>query len=187
MSVKDSITTQTCELSQEKFNDFLALYPVPSEYHVILPKSNQTIFDAPLGYVGLYTHSFSLSNLRLPLTEFFCELMDVSPLSTSSEGSLICVELVITRIEGWHKRFFYVQDSILPAKYPQLLSEQNKLDLKSFKDKLPSNIEENLMFQPTTCDHGEWQSFLPKEPSPGFGTGSPSVLVSTEPLKANEE
>ncbi|GJZ93565.1 hypothetical protein Tco_0665630, partial [Tanacetum coccineum] len=30
-------------------------------------------------------------------------------------------------------------------------------------------------------------SFLPKEPSPGFGTGSPSVLVSTEPLKANEE
>ncbi|GJX30085.1 hypothetical protein Tco_0238164 [Tanacetum coccineum] len=38
-----------CELSQEEFNEFLALYPVPSEYHVILPKSNQTIFDAPPG------------------------------------------------------------------------------------------------------------------------------------------
>ncbi|GJZ79868.1 retrovirus-related pol polyprotein from transposon TNT 1-94 [Tanacetum coccineum] len=33
----------------------------------------QTIFDALPGYVGLYTHSFSLANLRLPLTEFFCE------------------------------------------------------------------------------------------------------------------
>ncbi|GKG02671.1 hypothetical protein Tco_0310307, partial [Tanacetum coccineum] len=29
--------------------------------------------------------------------------------------------------------------------------------------------------------------FLPKEPSTGFGTGSPSVSVNTKPLKANEE
>ncbi|GKB42713.1 hypothetical protein Tco_0887655, partial [Tanacetum coccineum] len=77
----------------EEFNDFPALYPVPSEYCVILPKSNQTVFDALPGYAGLYTHSFSLANLRLPLTEFFCELMVVSPLSNSSEGSLICVEM----------------------------------------------------------------------------------------------
>nr|GEW75510.1 hypothetical protein [Tanacetum cinerariifolium] len=48
MSVKDSITTQTCKLLQGEFNDFLALYPVPSEYHVILPKSNQTVFNVPL-------------------------------------------------------------------------------------------------------------------------------------------
>nr|GFB20858.1 hypothetical protein [Tanacetum cinerariifolium] len=51
------------------------------------------------------------------------------------------------RIEGWHERFFYVRDPIISAKYPQLLSEQNKLYLKSFKDKLPPNIEENAMFQ----------------------------------------
>nr|GEW74943.1 hypothetical protein [Tanacetum cinerariifolium] len=30
-------------------------------------------------------------------------------------------------------------------------------------------------------------TFLPKEPSLSFGTGSPSVLVNTKPLKANEE
>ncbi|GJW25773.1 hypothetical protein Tco_0039584 [Tanacetum coccineum] len=65
--------------------------------------------------------------------------MVVSPLSTSSEVSLICVEL----LSGW----CLLKYSIIPAKYPQLLSEQNKLDLKSFKDKLPSNIEENPMFQ----------------------------------------
>ncbi|GJT00600.1 hypothetical protein Tco_0821769 [Tanacetum coccineum] len=97
-------------------------------------------------YVGLYTHSFSLANLRLPLTEFSVKfsnisrfiylgltllvvsssplllscarLMVVSPLSTSSEGSSICVEL---------------------------------------------------------------------DPSPGFGIGSPSVSVNTEPMKADEE
>ncbi|GKF82732.1 hypothetical protein Tco_0244388, partial [Tanacetum coccineum] len=76
MSVKDSITTQTCELSQEEFNDFLAHYLIPSKDHVNLPKSNQTIFEAPPGYVGLYTQSFSLANLRLPLTEFFCEVLE---------------------------------------------------------------------------------------------------------------
>nr|GEX50074.1 hypothetical protein [Tanacetum cinerariifolium] len=127
---------------------------------------------------------------------------------------------VITRIEGWYEQFFYVQDSIIPAKYPQLLSEQIKLDSKSFKDKLPPNIEENPMFQhlsryPTlrifpnpilflaglkplwehemafrnfiyTKDDKDL-TFLHKEPSLGFGTGSPSVSVNTEPLKANEE
>ncbi|GKG37137.1 hypothetical protein Tco_0447310, partial [Tanacetum coccineum] len=30
-------------------------------------------------------------------------------------------------------------------------------------------------------------SFFPKEPSPGFGTGSQSVLVNMEPLRADEE
>ncbi|GJT82502.1 hypothetical protein Tco_1056844 [Tanacetum coccineum] len=54
---------------------------------------------------------------------------------------------VITHIEGWHYRFFSVQDSIIPAKYSQFLSEQNKLDTNSFKDKLPLNIEENPIFQ----------------------------------------
>ncbi|GKD36180.1 hypothetical protein Tco_1251689, partial [Tanacetum coccineum] len=82
-----------------------------------------------------------------PLLLSCARLMVVSPLSTSSKGSSICVELVVTRIEGWHERFFYVQDSIIRAKYLQLLSEQNKLDSKSFKDKLPPNIEENSMFQ----------------------------------------
>nr|GEU72495.1 hypothetical protein [Tanacetum cinerariifolium] len=79
MSVKDFITNQTCKLSQEDFNDFLSLYPVPSEYHVILPKSNLTIFYAPPRYVGLYTHSFYLINLRLPLTEFFYEVGSSRP------------------------------------------------------------------------------------------------------------
>ncbi|GJS66821.1 hypothetical protein Tco_0390233 [Tanacetum coccineum] len=50
MSAKDFIAIQTCELSEEEFNEFLALYSIPSSYHVILPKSNQTILDAPPRY-----------------------------------------------------------------------------------------------------------------------------------------
>ncbi|GJW29236.1 hypothetical protein Tco_0046111 [Tanacetum coccineum] len=180
MSAKDSIATQTCELSKEEFNDFLTLYPIPSEYRVILPKSNQTIFDAPPGYVGLYTHSFSLANLRLPLTEFFCEVLEYFQ----------------------HEQFFYVQDSIIPSKYLQLLSKQNKLDSKSLKDKLPpiglKSSWEHGQQRPAILvemafknfiytEDDEDLLFLPKEPSSGLDTGSPSISVNREPLKADKE
>ncbi|GJR50803.1 hypothetical protein Tco_1401324 [Tanacetum coccineum] len=207
MSAKDSIATQTYELSKEEFNDFLTLCPIPSEYRVILPKSNQTNFDAPPGFIYL-----GLTLLVVPSSPLLlscARLMVVSPLSTSFE------------------------DSIIPAKYSQLLSKQNKLDSKSFKDNLPLNIEENPMFQrlgrypasvrvfpdpiiflaglKPSWEHGQQQpaimaggkemafrnfiyveddedlSFLPKEPSSGFGTGSPFALVNTKPLKADEE
>ncbi|GJV99278.1 hypothetical protein Tco_1554530 [Tanacetum coccineum] len=127
MSAKDTIAVHRCGLLAKELNEFLSSYPIPSDYDVILPTSTQTIFDAPPSYVGLYTHSFSLANLRLPLTDFFCE--------------------VITRIEGWHERFFFVQDSIISSKYPQLLLDENMLNLKSFKDKFPLNIDENPYFQ----------------------------------------
>ncbi|GJV93248.1 hypothetical protein Tco_1541061 [Tanacetum coccineum] len=107
-----------CVLSAKELNQFLSLYPIPSEYDVILPTSTQTIFDAPPGYVGL-------SEKHIP---------NLLP-------------KVITRIEGWHERFFFVQDSIISSKYPQLLLDENKLNLKSFKDKLPPNIDENPYFQ----------------------------------------
>ncbi|GJU60491.1 hypothetical protein Tco_1238257 [Tanacetum coccineum] len=81
LSAKDTITMQRCGLSAKELNEFLSSYPIPSEYDVILPTSTQTIFDAPPGYVGLYTHSFSLANLWLPLTDFFCEVLQdaISP------------------------------------------------------------------------------------------------------------
>ncbi|GKD10969.1 hypothetical protein Tco_1190654 [Tanacetum coccineum] len=245
MSAKDSITTQTSELSQEEFNDFLTLFHVPSEYCVILPKSNQTVFDAPPGYVELYTHSFSLANLRLPLTEFFYEVLKYFQVHILRLNPFGCAKLttfvVMCKAYGCEpsvdlfRGFFNLcrADSIIPAKYPQLFSEQNKLDLKSFIDKLPPNNEENPMFQclsryPTSVrvfpdpilflaglkpswEHGQQRpaimaggkemafrnfiyteddedlAFLPKEPSPNFGVGSPSISVNTEPLKANEE
>ncbi|GJW76739.1 hypothetical protein Tco_0138421 [Tanacetum coccineum] len=151
---------QTCDLSEEEFNDFLALYTIPLAYHVILPKSNQIVFDAPPGYVRLYTHSFSLANLRLPLTEFFCEALEYFHIHISRLNLFGCAKLttfvvmckaygceptvelfrgffnlrrggkwltfakrpekhiphlfskVITRIEGWKGRFFYIPPNI---------------------------------------------------------------------------
>ncbi|GJZ57415.1 hypothetical protein Tco_0612909 [Tanacetum coccineum] len=88
-------------------------------------------------------------------------------------------------------------DSIISSKYLQLLLDENKLDSKSFKDKLPPNIDENLYFQrlgryPTSVrvfddrilflaglkpswEFGQQRPAIivgDKEPSPGFGIGS---------------
>ncbi|GKD97056.1 hypothetical protein Tco_1380953 [Tanacetum coccineum] len=195
MSAKDTIVVQRCGLSAKELNEFLSSYPIPSKYDVILPTSTQTIFDAPPGYVGLYTHSFSLTNLKLPLTDFFCEVLQYFKVHISMFNPFGCAKLtnfiimckaygcepsvdlfrgffnlcragswltfqkrsekhipnllpkVITRIEGWHGRFFFVKDSIISSKYPQLLLDENNLDSKSFKDKLPLNIDENPYFQ----------------------------------------
>ncbi|GKD76757.1 hypothetical protein Tco_1339378, partial [Tanacetum coccineum] len=49
MGAEDIIRTQTCVLTKEELSNFLTTYPVPSEYKVMLPKRNQTIFDAPDG------------------------------------------------------------------------------------------------------------------------------------------
>ncbi|GJV78424.1 hypothetical protein Tco_1510008 [Tanacetum coccineum] len=54
---------------------------------------------------------------------------------------------VITRIEGWKGQFFFIQNSVVPAEYSQLFSKDNRWDTKTYKDKLPPNIEENPMFQ----------------------------------------
>ncbi|GKA88099.1 hypothetical protein Tco_0809863 [Tanacetum coccineum] len=118
------------------------------------------------------------------------------------------------------------------SSYP-IPSDENKLDSKFFKDKLPQNIDENPYFQrlgryltsvrvfddpilflaglkpswefgqqqPTISVGGKEMpsrtfiyteddddlSFLPKEPSLGFGIGSPSASVNMEPPKDVEE
>nr|GEV32178.1 putative ribonuclease H-like domain-containing protein [Tanacetum cinerariifolium] len=57
--------------------------PKRGEVKVILPKRSQTILDASLGYVGLYTHHFSLSNLRLPIHPFIYKVLNYFKVHTS--------------------------------------------------------------------------------------------------------
>ncbi|GJW66370.1 hypothetical protein Tco_0120794 [Tanacetum coccineum] len=60
----------TFELKGETFE------PERRDTRVILLKKSETIYDAPLGFVGLYTHYFSLSNLILPIPSFICDVLN---------------------------------------------------------------------------------------------------------------
>ncbi|GKC70648.1 hypothetical protein Tco_1116531 [Tanacetum coccineum] len=93
ISAKDTIAVQRYGLLARDLNEFLSSYPIPSKYDVILPISTQTIFDAPPGYVGLYTHSFSLANLMLPLTDFFCEVLQYFKVYISRLNPFGCAKL----------------------------------------------------------------------------------------------
>ncbi|GJY25167.1 hypothetical protein Tco_0399893 [Tanacetum coccineum] len=190
MSAKDSITTQTCELSLGEFNDFLTLYPIPSEYHVILPKSNQTVFDAPLRYVRLHTHSFSLANLRLPFIKFFCEVLEYFQVHISRLNPFGCAKLntfvVMCKAYGCEPsvdlfRGFF---NLCQASKWLTFAKRTEKHIPNLLPKVITRIEGwNIIY---TKDN-EDLAFLPKDPSSGFRTGSLSVSGNTEPLKANEE
>ncbi|GJW60332.1 hypothetical protein Tco_0109667 [Tanacetum coccineum] len=152
MSAKDTIVVQCCGLSAKELNEFLSFYPIPSEYDVIFPKSTKTIFDAPPGYVGLYTHSFSLANLRLPLTGFFCEVLQYFKVHISRLNPFGCAKLTTFIIMC---KAYGCEPSI------DLFREM------AFKNFIYTEDDDDL-------------AFLPKEPSLGFGTGSPSASVNTE-------
>nr|GEU54317.1 retrotransposon protein, putative, Ty1-copia subclass [Tanacetum cinerariifolium] len=105
MSAKNALAIQRCELSRKELNEFLSSYSIPSEYRVILPILTQTILDALLGYIGLYTHCFSLANLRLTLNDFFCEAYDCEPFV-----ELFCGFFNLCKAEMSFRNFIYIED-----------------------------------------------------------------------------
>nr|GEV40288.1 putative ribonuclease H-like domain-containing protein [Tanacetum cinerariifolium] len=184
--------------SKEEFIDILTLYPIPSKYRVILPKYNQTIFDAPPGFIYL---GFVPSS---PLMLSSARIMVVSPLLTSLKGSLTCVELingllfpnglekhipnllpkVITRIEGWNE-----------CKRPAIMVGGKGIYLSCFFLHFPFSLIHDLLFLLAEMafknfiytEDDEDLSFLPKEPSLDFDTISIYVSVNMEPLKVEKE
>ncbi|GJR09767.1 hypothetical protein Tco_0792419 [Tanacetum coccineum] len=226
MSAKNILRIQTCTLTKDELSQFITAYSIPSEYKVLLPKSNQTIYDAPDEFVGLYTHSFTLANLKLLLLKFLCDVLEyfyvhVSRLNPFGYAKLTTFLVMCKAYD----------DSIVPSDYPELLSKDNRWDKKTFKDKLPPSIHENPFYQrlgrhhvnirtfsdsilflaglKRSWEHGQqWPvifvgrkdfrnfmyteddedlSFLLREPSLGFRTGSLSTLTNNEPLLLEAE
>ncbi|GJV36996.1 hypothetical protein Tco_1409473 [Tanacetum coccineum] len=124
MNSKDTIRVQTCKLTNEEFTQFLSLYPIPSKYHVMLPKRNQTIFNVPDG-----------------LNPFGCAKLTMFIIMCKVYGCEPSVDL----FRGFFNSF--PGDFVVPANCLVLLSKDNRWDTKYFGDKLPDKIYENPSFQ----------------------------------------
>nr|GEV54977.1 putative transposase (putative), gypsy type [Tanacetum cinerariifolium] len=159
MSTKDTIAVQRCGLSAKELNEFLSFYSIPSEYDVIFPTYTQTTFEAPPGYVGLCTHSFSLSNLRLPLIDFLCEVFQYFKVHIFRLNPFGC------------------------AKLTTFIIMRKAYGCKPFVDLFREMAFRNFIYIKDDDD----LAFLPKDLSSGFVTGSPSALVNTELSKDVEE
>ncbi|GJT13347.1 hypothetical protein Tco_0860389 [Tanacetum coccineum] len=158
-------------LQKNKLSLFLTAYGIPFEYWVMLPKSNQTICDAPDRFVSLYTHSFSVANLRLPLLIFFCDVLEyfhvhVSMLNPFGYAKLTTFAVMCKTYGGepmveLFRGFFNLypggqwltfskrqeKDFIVPSESLELLLKDNRWDKRSFKDKIPPSIHENPLYQ----------------------------------------
>ncbi|GJV85188.1 ribonuclease H-like domain-containing protein [Tanacetum coccineum] len=157
MSAKNIIRTQTWILTKEELSEFLSIYPVPSKYKVMLPKRNQTIFGPQMG--TLYFH-VNLSRLN----PFGCAKLTTFVVMCKAYGCEPSMELF--------RGFF----NLFPGGW--------KADSSLFKTPLCLSIVQS--FCPNIIGD-EDLSFLPKEPSLGFGIGSPSVSINNEAPLAEVE
>nr|GEX09106.1 hypothetical protein [Tanacetum cinerariifolium] len=217
MSAKNALAIQRCEFSCKELDEFLSSYSIPSEYRVILPTPTQTILDAPPGL-----NPFGCSKLTTFIV--MCKVYDCEPsvelfrgfFNLCKAGSWLTfqkrskkhipslLDRVITHIKGWHQRSFFIQDTIVPSKFPRLLKE-NMLDVKSFKDKLHSaglqSSWEHGQQRPAIfvsskemsfknfiyIEDDEDLTFLPNDFSLGFNIGTSSESINTEHVRYKEE
>nr|GEV34121.1 hypothetical protein [Tanacetum cinerariifolium] len=121
----------------------------------------QTILDAHPGYIGLYTHCFSLANLRLPFNDLFCDVLQyfkvyisrLNPFGCSKLTTFIvmCKEYDCEPFVELFCGFFNL------CKAGSWLTFQKRSEkhipsllarvITRIEDKLPSIIEQNSQFQ----------------------------------------
>ncbi|GKC23561.1 hypothetical protein Tco_1025711 [Tanacetum coccineum] len=113
---------------------------------------------------GLYTHFFILSNLRIPLPEFFFEVLNyfkmhiscfnpfgLSKLTTfavmcKAYNSKPSLDLLRAFLNLGPTGNWLTLSNRVPSKYLELLLEDNKLDKKSFKDVIPQHVQDNPVY-----------------------------------------
>ncbi|GJS84056.1 hypothetical protein Tco_0750597 [Tanacetum coccineum] len=156
---------QMCTLRKNELCQFLTAYGIHPEYKDMLPKSNQTIYDAPNNFVGLYTHSFSLVNLGLLLLKYFYDVLEyfcihVSRLNPFGFAKLTNFAVMCKAYGGkptikLFRGFFnlypggqWMNFAKRPEKdVPNVLHKDNRWDKRSFKDIIPPLIHENPLYQ----------------------------------------
>ncbi|GJR44107.1 hypothetical protein Tco_1312210 [Tanacetum coccineum] len=192
-SVKNALAIQRCELSRKELDEFLSFYLIPSQYRVILPTPTQTILDAPPRYIGLYTHFFSFANLRLPLNDFFCEVLQYFKVYISRINPFGCSKLTTFNVMckaydcepsvELFRGFF----NLCKAGSWLTFQKRSKKHIPSLLAKVITRIKEMSFRNFIYTEDDEDLTFLPKDFSPGFNIGSPYVSINTEPVRADEK
>ncbi|GKC64849.1 hypothetical protein Tco_1097447, partial [Tanacetum coccineum] len=99
-------------------------------------------------------------------------------LTLSNKGEADVLKAILkpcTHIQGWKGNFFYIEEKIIPRKYPELLLEDNKLENPSKMSSLTMAFR-NFMIEEI---NGEFV-FLQKETTDYTRACSPSVSINTE-------
>ncbi|GJW45177.1 hypothetical protein Tco_0073976 [Tanacetum coccineum] len=190
MSSKDSIAIQTCELSEEEFNDFLALYHIPSEYGVMLPKSNQTIFDAPNRYSSIVPAEYP--QLLLEHNKWDSKsYKDKLPPNIKENPMFQHLSRYPTSVRVFRDPILFLASDVLLCSVPDRVEFRASLKPSwEYGQQQPAIIvggNEMAFRNFIYAENEEDLSFLPNERSLGFGIGSPSASVNTKPPNVDAE
>ncbi|GJS78954.1 hypothetical protein Tco_0728835, partial [Tanacetum coccineum] len=128
-TLRASITSLKCVLTQEHLDAICAKYFVPEEVHPQLPSSDATMHERPTGKVGMYTRFFDYANYRIPFSTFFVSILThfrilFSQLSvfgsakfgfTKRPNAHACYSKNLDYVKNWNDHFFWVDEFVVPA------------------------------------------------------------------------
>nr|GEV86369.1 transposase (putative), gypsy type [Tanacetum cinerariifolium] len=63
------------KLTQKVLDALCTKYHIPACVHPTLPGPNQSILQSPDGQIGVYTQFFDFANYRIPLSQFFVDIL----------------------------------------------------------------------------------------------------------------
>ncbi|GJU49701.1 hypothetical protein Tco_1219256 [Tanacetum coccineum] len=155
---------------------FLENYPIPPEYKVMVPKRNQTIFDAPNGgFFNLFPGDSIIpagcprllsKDNRWDTKSFGDKLPD----KIHENPFFQCLGRYPTSVRVFPDPILFMVGLKSSWEHgqqrPAIIVGRQEMAFKNF---IYAETDEDI-------------SFLPKKPSLDFGTGSSSVLINTDPL-----
>ncbi|GKD96027.1 hypothetical protein Tco_1379924 [Tanacetum coccineum] len=170
----DQVRCYLCPSSIEWDTEKSVGLRVANSHTVMLPQSNQAIYDALDRFSGLYIHSFSLANLILPLLKLFCDVLKyfrvyLSRLNPYGYAKFITFAIMYKAYGDepsidLFRGFFNLYSGgewLTFAKRPKadVPTILKKWDKRSFKDKIHLSISETLMYQHVARHPANVQSF----------------------------
>ncbi|GKC45079.1 hypothetical protein Tco_1062801 [Tanacetum coccineum] len=136
--MKSSLTQSALDALCEKFH-------IPRTVHTELPGRNQRIRNSPTSKIGVYTRFFDFSNYRIPLSQFFVDILEYFQINLSQLSVITAAKVshfeILCRVHGfvptvgnfhllkhWNDSFFWVDSSAFLLSIPWHNNETLKKD-----------------------------------------------------------
>ncbi|GJV57487.1 hypothetical protein Tco_1458492, partial [Tanacetum coccineum] len=127
IQLEDAVST----ISGEYLLEFTLEYGIPEGLHPKVPGLEETIVDFPEGKIGVYTKFFEFANYRIPLSQFFFNILGYYQIHLSQlsvigaakmsfskrprKNTLQCYTKPLDSLNNWNNQFFWVDERVFPT------------------------------------------------------------------------
>nr|GEV07225.1 putative transposase (putative), gypsy type [Tanacetum cinerariifolium] len=162
--MKSSLTQSALDALCKKFH-------IPFTVHPELHSRNQKIRDSPTGKIGVYTRFFDFANYRIPLSQFFVDILKYFQINLSQLSVIATVKIshfeILCRVHGFvlsvgnFRRYYELDDNAYSV---FLDNDDGDMDLFAFINHADPTKTTTLLVMPSARTAGKslvvFQDFL---------------------------